>query len=32
MGERFQVMLFARGMEVLPLPADVLEADQGDRL
>lgn len=32
MGERFQVMLFARGMDVLPLPADVLEADQGDRL
>lgn len=32
MGERFQAMLFARGMDVLPLPADVLEADQGDRL
>ena len=32
MGERFQVMLFARGMDVLPLPADILEADQGDRL
>jgi SAM-dependent MidA family methyltransferase len=32
MGERFQVMLFARGMDVLPLPAEVLEADQGDRL
>jgi len=32
MGERFQVMLFARGMDVLPLPADVLEADRGDRL
>ncbi|MBV8156637.1 MAG: SAM-dependent methyltransferase, partial [Dyella sp.] len=32
MGERFQVMLFARNMEVLPLPAELLEADQGDRL
>ncbi|QNJ99858.1 class I SAM-dependent methyltransferase [Dyella telluris] len=32
MGERFQVMLFARGMDVLPLPAELLEADQGDRL
>jgi SAM-dependent MidA family methyltransferase len=32
MGERFQVMLFARGMDVLPLPAPLLEADQGDRL
>jgi len=32
MGERFQVMLFARGMDVLPLPAQLLEADQGDRL
>ena len=32
MGERFQAMLFARGMEVLPMPAELLEADQGDRL
>jgi SAM-dependent MidA family methyltransferase len=32
MGERFQAMLFARGMEVVPLPAELLEADQGDRL
>ncbi|PXV59490.1 SAM-dependent methyltransferase, MidA family [Dyella jiangningensis] len=32
MGERFQVMLFARGMEALPLPVELLEADQGDRL
>lgn len=32
MGERFQAMLFARGMDVLPLPADLLEADQGERL
>ncbi|WP_201315356.1 SAM-dependent methyltransferase [Dyella sp. EPa41] len=32
MGERFQAMLFARNMDVLPLPAELLEADQGDRL
>jgi SAM-dependent MidA family methyltransferase len=32
MGERFQAMLFARGMEVVPLPAELLEADQGERL
>ncbi|HEY4143731.1 class I SAM-dependent methyltransferase [Pinirhizobacter sp.] len=32
MGERFQAMLFARGLDVLPLPADVLLADQGGRL
>jgi SAM-dependent MidA family methyltransferase len=32
MGERFQAMLFARNMEVVPLPADLLESDQGDRL
>lgn len=32
MGERFQAMLFARGMEVVPLPAALLEADQGERL
>ena len=32
MGERFQAMVLARGMEMVPLPADLLEADQGDRL
>jgi SAM-dependent MidA family methyltransferase len=32
MGERFQAMLFARGMEMLPLPAELLAADQGGRL
>jgi len=32
MGERFQAMLFARNMEVVPLPAELLQADQGDRL
>ncbi|MBT2117438.1 SAM-dependent methyltransferase [Dyella sp. LX-66] len=32
MGERFQAMVLARGMDVVPLPADLLEADQGDRL
>jgi hypothetical protein len=32
MGERFQAMLFARGMDVVPLPAALLEADQGERL
>jgi SAM-dependent MidA family methyltransferase len=32
MGERFQAMLFARGMEMVPLPAELLEADQGERL
>lgn len=32
MGERFQAMVFARGMDVVPLPADMLAADQGDRL
>ncbi|MGO4700857.1 class I SAM-dependent methyltransferase [Dyella sp. 2RAB6] len=32
MGERFQAMLLARGMDVVPLPAELLEADQGDRL
>ena len=32
MGERFQAMLFARGMDVLPLPVDLVESDQGDRL
>ncbi|GAB2553664.1 class I SAM-dependent methyltransferase [Rhodanobacter koreensis] len=32
MGERFQAMLLARGLEALPLPAELLAADQGDRL
>jgi SAM-dependent MidA family methyltransferase len=32
MGERFQAMLFARGMDSLPLPAELLAADQGGRL
>lgn len=32
MGERFQAMLLARGMERLPLPAELLAADQGGRL
>jgi SAM-dependent MidA family methyltransferase len=32
MGERFQAMLFARGMDVLPLPAELLAADRGGRL
>jgi SAM-dependent MidA family methyltransferase len=32
MGERFQAMLFARNMDVVPLPAELLEADQGERL
>ena len=32
MGERFQAMLFARGLEVLPLAAELLAADQGERL
>ncbi len=32
MGERFQAMLFARGMDMLPLPAELLAADQGGRL
>ncbi|MBN8924445.1 MAG: hypothetical protein BGP10_02010 [Rhodanobacter sp. 68-29] len=32
MGERFQAMLLARGIEALPLPAELLAADQGDRL
>jgi SAM-dependent MidA family methyltransferase len=32
MGERFQAMLFARGMPVLPVPEALLEADQGERL
>lgn len=32
MGERFQAMLFARGIEAVALPSDVLLADQGGRL
>jgi SAM-dependent MidA family methyltransferase len=32
MGERFQAMLFARGMSMLPVPEALLGADQGDRL
>ncbi|GAA0681804.1 SAM-dependent methyltransferase [Dyella marensis] len=32
MGERFQAMVLARGTDVVPLPAQMLEADQGDRL
>ncbi|MCX7512722.1 class I SAM-dependent methyltransferase [Frateuria hangzhouensis] len=32
MGERFQAMLFARGLEVVPLAAELLAADQGGRL
>jgi len=32
MGERFQAMLFARGLDTLPLPADLLAADQSGRL
>jgi SAM-dependent MidA family methyltransferase len=32
MGERFQAMLLARGLSALPLPAELLVADQGERL
>lgn len=32
MGERFQAMLLSRGMDVLPLPDDLLAADQRGRL
>lgn len=32
MGERFQAMLLARGLEALPVPAQVLTADQSNRL
>ncbi|MEO7066169.1 MAG: SAM-dependent methyltransferase [Rhodanobacter sp.] len=32
MGERFQAMLLVRGMDSLPLPADLLASDQGGRL
>ena len=32
MGERFQAILFARGLPVLPVPAELLASDQGERL
>ncbi|QAU24726.1 class I SAM-dependent methyltransferase [Dyella sp. M7H15-1] len=32
MGERFQAMLFAKGLPALPLPAELLALDQGCRL
>lgn len=32
MGERFQAMVLARGLDALPLPAELLAADQGGRL
>ena len=32
MGERFQAMLLARGMDALPLPVGLLQADQRGRL
>jgi SAM-dependent MidA family methyltransferase len=32
MGERFQAMLLARSLDALPLPAELLAADQGGRL
>lgn len=32
MGERFQAMLLARGLQALPLPTELLAADQGGRL
>ncbi|OOG65412.1 hypothetical protein B0E46_03430 [Rhodanobacter sp. B04] len=32
MGERFQAMLLARGLDMLPLPAELMAADQGGRL
>ncbi|MEO6801467.1 MAG: SAM-dependent methyltransferase [Rhodanobacter sp.] len=32
MGERFQAMLLARGLDALPLPAELLAADQSGRL
>lgn len=32
MGERFQAMLLVRGLPALPLPAQMLAADQGGRL
>ncbi|HEV7778112.1 MAG TPA: SAM-dependent methyltransferase [Luteibacter sp.] len=32
MGERFQAMLFARGLDAVALPAEIMLADQGSRL
>jgi SAM-dependent MidA family methyltransferase len=32
MGERFQAMLLARGLDAVPLAADLMTADQGERL
>jgi SAM-dependent MidA family methyltransferase len=32
MGERFQAMLLARGLPVLPVPEELLASDQGERL
>lgn len=32
MGERFQAMLFARGLDPVPLPADLLSQHPGERL
>jgi len=32
MGERFQAMLFAKGIDAAALPAEVMAADQGSRL
>ncbi|TCV96135.1 SAM-dependent MidA family methyltransferase [Luteibacter rhizovicinus] len=32
MGERFQAMLFARGIDAVALPAELMLADQGSRL
>ncbi|RDS83240.1 class I SAM-dependent methyltransferase [Dyella psychrodurans] len=32
MGERFQAMLLARGLPVLPVPEELLASDHGDRL
>jgi SAM-dependent MidA family methyltransferase len=32
MGERFQAMLLARGLDVLALPAELMASDQGGRL
>lgn len=32
MGDRFQAILFARGLDAVALPADVMLADQGHRL
>ncbi len=32
MGERFQAMLFRRGLDTLPLPVDLFAADQSGRL